>query len=231
MQYGCRRAAPTTYGCRLHYLRLQPPLHTVAGAQLHVELLEECEGCHERPRGSFYLRFSLNGALHSALHGAVHGAVHGGLHSAFNSMRTATRDSFHRCFPLNSEPLRVYTFVTAQLTAATLELTVHACLLYFTRGAAALRTVRSQRTRATGCPRGGGRGRGRLGRVHAVVTQSDTHWACSGISEYASCLEFPAPGLPLGCQSRRLAPAGTSCWVSHHHPAELKTRAPKPQPI
>ena len=31
------------------------------GAQLHVELLEECEGSSERPRG-FYLRFSLNGA-------------------------------------------------------------------------------------------------------------------------------------------------------------------------
>ena len=32
------------------------------GAQLHVELLEECEGSSVRPRGSFYLRFSLNGA-------------------------------------------------------------------------------------------------------------------------------------------------------------------------
>jgi len=31
------------------------------GAQLHVELLEECEGSSVRPRGSFYLRFSLNG--------------------------------------------------------------------------------------------------------------------------------------------------------------------------
>ena len=38
-------------------------------------------------------------------------------------MRTATRDSFHLCFPLNSEPLRVHTSVTAQLTAATLDLT------------------------------------------------------------------------------------------------------------
>lgn len=31
------------------------------GAQLHVELLEEREGSTARPRGSFYLRFSLNG--------------------------------------------------------------------------------------------------------------------------------------------------------------------------
>ena len=31
------------------------------GAQLHVELLEECQGRTARPRGSFYLRFSLNG--------------------------------------------------------------------------------------------------------------------------------------------------------------------------